>query len=134
MAEDCIFCAIVAGQAPAEILDQDEHTVAFLDINPWSRGHSLVVPRRHSRNLYDIDGADLEHTLVAAKRLAIQLRDSLSCQDVTLLNSSESAAWQVVPHFHVHLIPRYSDDDLSFPRPEKANASELAQVAAELRG
>jgi histidine triad (HIT) family protein len=134
MNKDCIFCAIVAGKAPAEILDQDDHTVAFLDINPWSRGHSLVVPRRHAKNLYEIDQADLEHSFIAAKRLATRLRESLPCQDMTLLNSSESAAWQVVQHFHVHLIPRYADDDLRFPRPERVDAGELAQVAAELRG
>ena len=55
MAEDCIFCKIVAGEIPAEIVDQDEHTVSFMDINPWTRGHALVIPRTHSRNLLEID-------------------------------------------------------------------------------
>lgn len=134
MSQDCIFCAIVAGQAPAEILDQDEHTVAFLDVNPWARGHSLVVPRRHAKNLYEIADEDLEHTVLAAQRLAIRMRKTLACDDVMLFNSCEPAAWQVVMHFHVHLIPRYADDSLSFPRPERADPNEVARVAAELRG
>ena len=59
--DDCIFCKIVAGELPAEIVDQDEHTVSFMDINPWTRGHALVIPRTHSRNLLEIDDDDLAH-------------------------------------------------------------------------
>jgi histidine triad (HIT) family protein len=134
MSGECIFCEIAAGRAPAEILDEDEHTIAFLDINPWARGHSLVIPRRHAKNLYDIDESDLEHAMVAAQRLAARLRKNLDCEAVTLLNSSESAAWQVVPHFHIHLIPRYADDRLTFPQPQRADREEVARIASELRG
>ena len=71
MPDDCIFCKIVAGELPAEIVQEDEHTIAFMDINPWTRGHALVIPRNHSRNLYDAPDEDLEHTVTAAKRLAL---------------------------------------------------------------
>ncbi len=81
MADDCIFCKIVAGELPAEIVQEDEHTVAFMDLNPWTRGHALVVPRRHSRNLYEIDDADLAHAGAAAKRLA--LRDARRARAAT---------------------------------------------------
>ena len=70
MADDCIFCKIVAGELPAEMVQEDEHTVAFMDINPWTRGHALVIPRAHSKNLYEVDEEDLRHTASAAKRLA----------------------------------------------------------------
>ena len=63
--EDCIFCKIVAGELPSERVDEDEHTVSFMDINPWTRGHALVIPRRHSRNLYEIADDDLAHTMRA---------------------------------------------------------------------
>ena len=66
--DDCIFCKIVAGELPAEIVQEDEHTLAFMDINPWTRGHALVIPRRHSRNLYEVDDEDLCNASVAAKR------------------------------------------------------------------
>jgi histidine triad (HIT) family protein len=134
MSEDCIFCEIAAGRAPAQILDQDENTVAFLDINPWARGHSLVMARRHAKDLYEIDESDLKHAMSAAKRLATRMLENLGCDDVTLLNSSGSASGQVVPHFHIHVIPRYADDELTFPRPERADAAEVARVASELRG
>lgn len=134
MAEDCIFCAIVAGDQAAHVVDEDEHTIAFLDILPWTRGHALVVPRRHSRNLYEIDQEDLRAVTVAAKRLAERMRERLECDGINLLNSSEPAANQEVFHFHVHVIPRWSGDGLRLPpRPEPPGQEELAEVAQELR-
>ena len=131
---DCIFCKIVAGELPAEIVQEDEHTIAFMDINPWTRGHALVIPRHHSRNLYEAPDADLGHALTAAKRLALTMRDRLGCDGVNLLNSCEAAAWQTVFHLHVHVIPRYDDDPLRLPgQPRQPSEGELAEVAAELR-
>jgi histidine triad (HIT) family protein len=135
MAEDCIFCKIVAGELPSEIVREDEHTVAFMDINPWTRGHALVIPRSHSPNLYEVGEDDLRHTSSAAKQLALRMRERLRCDGVNLLNASEPAAWQTVFHFHMHVIPRYDDDPLQLPvRPQQAAQAELAEVASELRG
>jgi histidine triad (HIT) family protein len=135
MADDCIFCKIVAGELPSEVVQEDEHTVAIMDINPWTRGHALVIPRTHSPNLYEVGEDDLRHTSSAAKRLALRMRERLACDGVNLLNASEPAAWQTVFHFHVHVIPRYRDDPLQLPvRPRQAEPAELAEVAAELRG
>jgi histidine triad (HIT) family protein len=134
MAEDCIFCKIAAGELPSEIVQEDEDTVAFMDINPWTRGHALVIPRNHSRNLYDVGEDDLRHTSNAAQRLALRMRERLGCDGVNLLNACEPAAWQSVFHFHLHVIPRYDDDPLQLPvRPRQAEPDELAEVAAEIR-
>ena len=133
--DDCLFCKIVAGELPAEIVQEDEHTIAFMDINPWTRGHALVIPRNHSRNLYEAADEDLEHTVTAAKRLALRMRDRLGCDGINLLNSCEPAAWQTVFHLHIHVIPRYDDDPLRLPgQPREPEEGELAEVAAELRG
>jgi histidine triad (HIT) family protein len=135
MAEDCIFCKIVAGELPSERVQEDEHTVAFMDINPWTRGHALVIPRSHSPNIYEVGDDDLRHTAIAAKRLALRIKERLRCDGVNVLNASEPAAWQSVFHFHMHVIPRYDDDPLELPvRPRQAEANELAGVAAEIRG
>ena len=134
MPDDCLFCKIAAGELPSEIVQEDEQTLAFMDINPWTRGHALVIPRRHSRNLYEVDDEDLRNATVAAKRLALRMRDRLRCDGVNLLNCCEPAAWQTVFHTHIHVIPRYDDDPLQLPiRPRQAEQGELAQVAAELR-
>jgi len=133
--DDCIFCQIVAGELPAEKVAEDDHTVAFMDINPWTRGHALVVPREHSRNLYDIAPQSLCHTMGAAKALAERMRDRLGAEGINLLNSTEPAAWQTVFHFHVHVIPRYDDDPLRLPgQPRQPGEGELAELAQTLRG
>ncbi len=106
-----------------------------MDLSPWTRGHALVIPRKHTPNLYEIDDDDLRHTAVAARRLARRMKERLRCDGINLLNAAEPAAWQTVFHFHLHVIPRYEDDSLEVPtRPQEADAGELAGVADELRG
>jgi histidine triad (HIT) family protein len=135
MPDDCLFCKIAAGEIPAQKVDEDEHTISFMDINPWTRGHALVIPREHSRNLYEVGDAELGRTALAAKRLALHMRDRLECDGVNLINSCEPAAWQTVFHFHVHVIPRYHDDPMKLPvRPHEGDPDEIARVAEALRG
>jgi histidine triad (HIT) family protein len=134
VADDCIFCKILAGELPAEIVQEDEHTVAFMDVNPWTRGHALVIPREHSPDLLEIPDEDLARTGAAAKRLAQRMKERLGCDGVNLLNSCGQAAWQTVSHFHLHVIPRYEDDPLRLPgRPMEVSPEDLAEVAGELR-
>jgi histidine triad (HIT) family protein len=134
MADDCLFCKILAGEIPAQKVDEDEHTIAFMDISPWTRGHALVIPREHSPNLYEIPEEDLARTAAAAKRLAKRMKDRLGCDGINLINSCEPAAWQTVFHFHIHVIPRYDDDPLQLPtRPQEGDEEEIAKVAKELR-
>jgi histidine triad (HIT) family protein len=134
MAEDCLFCKIVAGDVPAQRVDEDEHTIAFMDINPWTRGHALVIPREHTPNLYEIPEDELARTTAAAKRLARRMKERLGCDGINLINSCEPAAWQTVFHFHIHVIPRYDDDPLRLPtRPQEGDPEEIEKVAEELR-
>jgi histidine triad (HIT) family protein len=134
MADDCIFCAIAAGNAPSERVDEDEHTVAFMDISPWTRGHALVVPRRHYRNIWDIDDDELKHVVAAARRLALRMREQLDCDGVNLLNSTEAVAWQTIYHFHLHVIPRYEGDELRMPpKPRETDEEERTRIAEALR-
>jgi histidine triad (HIT) family protein len=132
---DCIFCRIVAGELPATIVDEDERTIAFMDISPATRGHALVIPREHSRDLQTVSDEDLQAVAVAARRLAARARDRLGADGVNLLNSCGSAAWQSVFHFHVHVIPRYLDDPLRLPWvPGPGDAEEIAAAGKELAG
>ena len=133
-ADNCIFCGIVAGDIPGQIVDSDEHTVAFLDISPATRGHALVVPRRHAADLTEISDEDLEHTMVAARRLTLRMKEVLEPDGFNLLNSCGPAAWQTVFHFHVHVVPRYEDDPLELPWvPAAGDPEEIAAVAESLR-
>ncbi len=135
MADDCIFCKIAQGEAPSQIVQEDERTVAFMDISPWARGHALVIPREHSRNLYEIADQDLHATMSAARRLAERMREGLGCDGVNLLNSTEPAAWQTIFHFHVHVIPRFEGDGLRPPaKPQDMDENEIAEIAQQIRG
>jgi histidine triad (HIT) family protein len=130
---DCIFCGIISGEIPGQIVDQDERTVAFMDVNPATRGHTLVVPRRHARDLLEIEPADLEATIVAAQRIARRMPDRLGADGVNLLNSCGRAAWQTVFHFHIHVIPRYEGDPLRLPwTPGPGDPDEIAAAAEAL--
>jgi histidine triad (HIT) family protein len=132
---DCLFCKIVAGEVPSTRVDEDERTVAFMDINPATRGHALVIPREHYRDLHEIPPDELAATMAAAQRLAGRARDRLDADGVNLLNSCGSAAWQTVFHFHVHVIPRYEDDPLRLPwRPTPGDEAEIAAAGERLRG
>jgi histidine triad (HIT) family protein len=130
---DCIFCKIVAGELPATIVDEDELTISFMDINPATRGHTLVVPRHHAQDLLSVDPEALRATAVAAQRLAGRMSERLGADGVNLLNSCGAAAWQTVFHFHIHVIPRYADDPLRLPWvPTPGDAQEIAAAAQEL--
>ena len=132
---DCIFCKVLSHEIPAEFLWEEDETAAFMDINPWTRGHALVIPRNHAKDLLEISDTDLAATAAGAQRLARMQKERLGCDGVNLLNSCGAAAWQTVFHFHIHAIPRYANDPLQLPtRPHQAGADELAAVAAELRG
>jgi histidine triad (HIT) family protein len=130
---DCLFCKIVAGEIPATVVAEDERTVAFMDINPATRGHALVVPREHTADLLSVPAEDLAACAAAAKRLAARVTDALGADGVNLLNSCGPAAWQTVFHFHLHVIPRYDDDPLRLPwTPAPGDPGEIAAAGAEL--
>ena len=131
---DCIFCKIVAGELPAQIVDQDERTVAFMDINPATHGHLLVIPREHSRDLLEIGPEDLGAVLSMSQKMAGRMLERLDADGVNLLNSCRAAAWQTVFHFHVHVIPRYDDDPLRLPWiPAPGDSAEIEATAQTLR-
>jgi|SRR5450755_2497644 histidine triad (HIT) family protein len=131
---DCVFCKIVARELPARMVDQDERTITIMDINPATRGHALVIPRRHSVDLLEVEPEDLSATVLAAQRLALRVNERLASDGVNLLNCSGPAAWQTVFHFHLHVIPRYVHDPLRLPwTPTAGESDEMAAAAAELR-
>jgi histidine triad (HIT) family protein len=131
---DCLFCKIVAGELPGQIVAEDERTVAFMDINPATRGHLLVVPRNHTPNLLEADPEDLAATVRTAQRLAQRVTERLGADGVNLMNSCGPVAWQTVFHLHVHVIPRYADDPLKLPWvPAPGDPEEIAAAAQQLR-
>jgi histidine triad (HIT) family protein len=132
---DCLFCKIIAGEIPSTRVYEDERTIAFMDINPATRGHLLVVPREHTKDLLTIDPDDLAAVARAAQKLGRTVSERLDADGVNLLNSCGRAAWQTVFHFHMHVIPRYAGDPLRLPwTPEPGDRDEIAEAARALDG
>jgi histidine triad (HIT) family protein len=130
---DCIFCKIVAGEIPSTRVHEDERTIAFMDINPGTRGHLLVIPREHATDLLEISLQDLDACAHTAKLLTERVKERLGADGVNLLNSCGQAAWQTVFHFHLHVIPRYAGDPLRLPwHPAPGDREEIAAAAREL--
>ncbi|RAY10933.1 HIT family protein [Actinomadura craniellae] len=112
---DCVFCGIVAGSEPAEIVYSDDRAVAFLDTAQATRGHTLVVPRRHRSGLADIEAGEAAAVMAAVVRVSGLLTRGLGAAGINLWHATGETAWQRVFHFHVHVIPRYTVTDLSPP-------------------
>ena len=110
MDESCIFCEIITGDAPATFVHEDEVVVAFMDINPVTPGHVLVIPRSHATDLLDVSAEDVAACSRLAQQMGKRAKGRLGADGVNLLNCSGEAAWQTVFHFHIHVIPRYKDD------------------------
>lgn len=131
--QGCIFCKIVAGELPATIVDEDERTIAFMDINPATRGHALVIPRAHTPDLLSIEPNELGAVVGAAQRLAARAKQHLGADGINLINSCGASAWQTVFHFHIHVVPRYEGDPLRLPWvPTPGDAAEIASAATAL--
>jgi len=110
--QNCIFCKIAAGDIPSATLYEDEDFKVILDIEPASKGHALILPKEHYANLYELDDELAAKALVLAKKMITKLTDIVGCDGYNVLQNNGAAAGQTVFHFHMHLIPRYKDDNV----------------------
>ena len=107
--EDCIFCKIVKGEIPSFKVYEDDKVFAFEDINPISEGHTLIIPKNHAENLWEISGEDLTAVHLASQKIIQGMKEALNPTGVALLQLNGRGANQVVMHYHLHLVPRASD-------------------------
>ena len=115
--ENCIFCKIAAGEIPSATLYEDDDFRVILDLGPASKGHALILPKEHYRNLYDIDEEILGKAALLAKKMVTKLTDVLGCDGYNVVQNNEPCAGQTVFHFHMHLIPRYEGDNVGLGWP-----------------
>ena len=107
----CIFCKIANGEIPSATIYEDDDFRAFLDLNPATRGHALLVPKDHFANLFELDEEHAQKAILLAKKLGTRMKKELDCDGLNLIQNNGEAAGQTVFHFHMHLIPRYRDDE-----------------------
>ncbi|MBM4244879.1 MAG: HIT family protein [Deltaproteobacteria bacterium] len=130
--ESCIFCKIVRGEAPAAMVFEDEHTLAFMDIFPVTDGHTLVVTREHAENVFEASREVLEAVAATAKRVAHALRDTLAPEGLMVFQLNGAAAGQTVFHYHMHLMPRAAGEPLLLHTRVPGDPQRLASLAETL--
>ena len=109
---DCVFCKVIRGDLPSYKVYEDENTVAFLDIRPVNAGHTLVAPKKHSNNIFDISPEDWIAVAEVVRKLAIAVEKGVGADGVNIAMNNREHAGQIVPHPHVHIIPRFKGDGL----------------------
>jgi histidine triad (HIT) family protein len=112
MENDCIFCRIVRREIPAKIVCEDELVLCFLDVNPKTKGHLLIIPKEHYENIFDTPDDFLERINVVAKKMGLLLKERLGAKGVNVINASGKDAQQSVFHLHYHVVPRFLDDGM----------------------
>lgn len=121
---ECLFCKLVRGEISSKKVYEDENVVAFLDINPASKGHCLVIPKKHSVNILDTDERELENLIRVVKLLSTVIKEKLEADAINILLNSGKRAGQLVNHVHFHIIPRYPDDKILIMLPRGAGKPE----------
>lgn len=112
--DDCIFCKIAAGEIPSRTIYEDEDFRVILDIAPASKGHAIILPKNHADNLYELSDEDASKIFVVAKKVARAMKEAFHCEGLNILQNNGELAGQTVFHLHIHVLPRYADDNLQF--------------------
>ena len=132
MKNDCVFCAIAAGEIPSFKVYEDDAVLAYLDINPFTKGHTLVIPKKHSTGLLDTDDAVLAAVVARVRKVAARLKEALPCDGFNILQNNGEAAGQTVKHLHFHIVPRYAGEPLVFES-HKGDMEDLKALAGRVR-
>ena len=132
MKNNCVFCAIAAGEIPSFKVYEDDLVLAYLDINPFTEGHTLVIPKAHSTGLLDTPPETLRELIVRVQKVAAQIKNALPCDGFNILQNNGAAAGQTVMHLHFHIVPRYGQEEISFVS-HTGDMKALKALAAQLQ-
>lgn len=127
----CIFCMIANHEIPSKVVYEDDRFISFLDLSQATKGHTLVVPKKHSTCIYDLDDEDAKEIMVVVKKVALKLKDAFNPIGLNIVNNNEKPL-QSVPHYHIHLIPRYNDDNFDITFNDNGSKYQLDEVLKEI--
>ena len=129
MKDDCIFCKLANNVYPTNSVYEDDFFNVILDVGPATKGHALILPKEHYANLYEMPEDLLQKAIVLAKKMAVHMTEKLNCDGFNIVQNNGETAGQTVFHFHIHLIPRYKDDNQNINWvPGKPSPEELAEL------
>ena len=129
----CIFCKIAAHEIPSKIVYEDDKFIAFLDLSQTTKGHTLVVPKRHSKCIFDLNDEDAKEIMLVVKKVANKLKASLNPIGLNVVNNNEKPL-QSVDHFHIHLIPRYENDNFDIMFKDNSKEVNLDEILKKING
>lgn len=133
--DNCIFCKIANGEIPSKTLFEDDEFRVILDLGPAARGHALILPKNHYANLYELPEETASKVMLLAKKMAVQMTEKLKCDGFNLVQNNGEVAGQTVFHFHMHLIPRYKNDNQAIGwKPGEPSQEELEEVRVQIAG
>lgn len=133
MINNCVFCSIIGHEIPSATIYEDEKVIAILDIAPSAKGHTVLIPKNHSKDIFEIPEEDAAHIFTVAKKIAKALKEELNCDGINILQNNGKAAGQTVFHFHVHVIPRYENDTVNLTwTPGEYKEGEMQSLAESL--
>ena len=131
---ECVFCKSVKGEIPSDKVYEDDNFFAFLDINPNNLGHSLIIPKKHYENIYNLPDEILKKIAPLIKKIAVAAKNGVNADGVNIIMNNDGAAGQIVPHAHFHIIPRFADDGLRhWPGKQYANKEESESVTEKIK-
>lgn len=131
---NCIFCKIANGEIPSRTIEENDMFKVVLDVAPATKGHALILPKDHYRNLYDLPEETAAEVIKMAKKVSLKMKDKLNCDGVNIVQNNEEAAGQTVFHFHMHVIPRYKEDNQVIGwKPGQPAGEELDAIAEALK-
>lgn len=130
---NCIFCKITSGEIPSHTIYEDESFKVIFDISPATKGHAIIIPKNHAKDIFELSEEDASKIFVVAKKVASALNEVLQCDGFNILQNNGKIAGQTVFHLHVHLIPRYKDDNLVLSWKQGDPAKELDEIAEKVK-
>src|SRR3989344_7777600 len=130
---ECVFCKIVKREIPSDKIYEDDNFFAFLDINPNNPGHTLVIPKKHYKNIYDLPDEILCAIGPIVKKISIAVKKGVNADGINIIMNNDGAAGQIVPHAHFHIIPRFADDDLRHWPGKSFLKEESAKIAEKIK-
>jgi len=132
MKQNCIFCQIITGKVPSYKIYEDDRILAFLDIDPFTPGHTIIVSKKHYKNIFDVSQDELKRTISIAQKIAKMVKKKLGAKGINLLHDSGKAGEQFIFHFHFHVIPRYPEDKLNIWPTQRCKKCDLKKIQRKL--
>lgn len=133
--QNCIFCKIANGEIPSKTLYEDDKFRVILDLGPATKGHALILPKEHYKNLYELPDELAGDAMILAKKMMIQMTEKLHCEGFNLVQNNGDLAGQTVYHFHLHMIPRYQADRQTIGwKPQEVSQEQLEKIRKEITG